>query len=224
MTLKEIVYNIRNIAKNGGITDDERITYEQVRLWVQYYRALLVKREVAKGNSISDNIAQDLGCVEMKMVDCAECCQTTADCTILRTERRLPKPLEFPDKDAIMDVGRIDGTKNYELTSRVEANWSANSRYTSKVSRAFFYNGYIYVTNQPFLKYIKVRGVFEDPTDAKRFTNCNGSSCYTDDSTYPISTWMVQPLTEMILSKELNMAIQTRSDEDNNANGYAGKS
>src|SRR5574343_483169 len=105
-SLKSIIYDIRNTARNGGIVDDERISYRQVKEWVNEYRALLIRRDLEKGRTISDNIGQDLGCVELIEVDKAECCNIESLCTIKRTRLQLPQPLELTDMDAITYVGR----------------------------------------------------------------------------------------------------------------------
>lgn len=218
MTLKQIIYNIQNLAKAGGIVDDNRLSNRQVGFWVNYYRALLIRRDLdKKATTFSDNIIQDLGCVELEQVDSAECCVAPIGCYILKSKLALPKPLELSEMDAITFVGSLDSTRGYELSSSVRSNWDQYNRYTSKTPKAYFTGGHIYVTIDEAIRFIRVLGLFEDPTEASRFHHCDGDACYTEDSEYPISAWMIAPITEMILQKELNITISTSSDTTNNA-------
>jgi hypothetical protein len=219
MTLKEIVFDIRNAARAGGIVDDERISERQVAFWVNHYRALLIRRDLDKGKTISDNISQDLGCLSLIVADKAECCDLTSDCEILRTEVTLPTPIELSRMDAITYVGNIDRTKGYELTSPVMSHWDKYSRYTSKVAKAYYLNGYIYITNETFLKWINVQGIFQDPTEAGRFNTCDGEPCYTASSDYPVSSYMVPTIKQMIFQQELKLSLNTTPDVTNNAEG-----
>ncbi len=217
-TLKQIIYRIRNLARGGGISDDELVSYQNVKDWVQKYRSLLIARDLNKGHTISKNIEQDLGCVTLIEVDKAECCDLNSNCTILRTELLLPKPVELDYKDAITFVGSIEKQRSYELSSSNQSYFDTFNKYTGNVPKAYYLNGYIYITNETFLKHISVRGIFEDPQEAARFHTCSGEACYTDDSRYPISDKMIPIITDLILQKELNVVLKTTPDESNNAN------
>lgn len=221
MTLDEITYNIRNIARQGGIVDDERITNEQVAAWINYYRAILIRRDIDKGRTISSNILQDLGCVPLEVVDASECCdiENSAGCAVLKTTVAIPRPLEFGSKDAITYVGTTTRRKNFEKSSPTAIEWNKWSKYTAKVTKWFMIDNYIYIVNNTFIDTIKIIGVWEDPTEAARFRHCDGRPCFAGDQEYPISAWMVQPITELILSKELNFTLNANGDGDNNASG-----
>lgn len=220
MTLNELTYNIRNIAKAGGLVDDERLSSRQVAEWLNYYRAMFIKRDVDKGKTISDNISQDLGCVEMIQVDSAECCQAETGCMILRTKLELPKPLELNYSDSLTYVGLVGGVRGYEPSTAVRAgHWDNFNKWTSQVSKYYFQQGHVYITHKEMLKWINIKGVFEDPRDAARFSHCSGSSCWTADSEYPISAWMQPLIIEQIMQKELKLYLGTSADTINNATG-----
>ena len=40
------------------------------------------------------------------------------------------------------------------------------------------------------IKYINVRGIFEDPTALGEFTDCSGAICWGPSDTYPLNQWM----------------------------------
>jgi hypothetical protein len=221
ITKKQIIYDIRNLAKGGGVTDDDRLSYRQVGDWVDQYRALLIRQDLEKKRSLSPFLVQDLGCVDMIVVDTAECCEITSECDIMRTELKLPIPIELYAKDAITYIGSVNKKQGYEVSSVVASNWDSYNTYTSKVSKAYILNGYVYITNESFLDTISIRGIFANPTDAQRFHTCNGDPCYTDDAAYPVSAHMIPTIKQMILEKELQVFLSTKPDQVNNANGNA---
>jgi len=68
-----------------------------------------------------------------------------------------------------------------------------------------------------YITHINVRGVFEDPEEAARFTHCDGTPCYTDNDKYPLNRWMVDYMKAEILNLNFNAALQAVEDTSNNA-------
>lgn len=223
-SLKKYVYDIRNIARAGGITDDERIAYRQVAEWIRQYRSLWLVQDQAKNRTISDNVSQDLGCVEMERVDKAECCTAEEGCMILKSVLAIPTPIDYQQWDGLTYVGDISKQHGFEPSVAVRAYWDQFNKYTAKVPKYYYHQGHIYITVKQFIKYLNVKGVFEDPTDAARFATCDGDPCYTDDMSYPITGKMFAFIKEQIMRKELGMSLQTITDLDNNAQGSTGGS
>ena len=224
MTLKEIIYDIRNSARAGGITDDERVSYRQVKEWINQYRALLIRRDLDKDRTITPHIVQDLNCVKLIKVDKAECCNISSKCDVLRTESKIPVPVELALKDAIIYVGSVNKTEGYEFSSPVMSHWDKFNKYTSGIPKAYFFNGYIYITNEDFLEYINIRIIASDPTQAANFNSCTGDPCYTDESDYPVSKHMVPTIKQMIFEQELKLTLSTDPDLQNNSIGVDAKS
>ena len=73
---------------------------------------------------------------------------------------------------------------------------------------------YLYVYNADGLKFINVRGVFEDPEDLSKY-DCDGSDCYDSDSDFPIPMDMLQTITQGIMSGELMMLSTSVNDTTN---------
>ena len=162
-TLNEIVANIRNIAGGRVPSDDDVPSYEQVKFWVNQYRALLIKRDLDKGKSINPDVVSDLGCVELKLVDAAECCDIKAGCVVLKTAVKIPDTIELNQYNAITFVGLIDKATGFQITTPVKAKWTKYNRFTSSAAEAYLLNGHIYITNNKVIRYINIRGIFNDP-------------------------------------------------------------
>ena len=70
---------------------------------------------------------------------------------------------------------------------------------------------YMYVYNSKGLKFINVRGIFEDPTDLKHF-QCENGTCWNDNSTFPMPADMIHAITNGMSSGELRFLTGTFSD------------
>lgn len=217
-TLNQITYNIKNLMRGGNTSDDERISDRQLEFIVNYYRNILVKRDLDKGKSINPDIVQDLGCLELIEVDKAECCDTEIGCTVLRTKNKLPKTIELNQDNSLVFIGAIDKYTTFDIIPVYRVPF-LNSKYGKKGTRCYYLNQYVYVLTDDLIEKINVRGIFEDPREAANFTHCDGTSCFTIDSTYPIAGWMLQPLVDMVLKNEMKIGVSLPNDDSNDASG-----
>lgn len=215
MTESQIVYNILNLHAGGRLSDDFIPSYNQVAFMVKYVRALLIRRDLNDNWDVNPDYYQDLGCIKLIKVDKAECCEINLDCDVLRTEIKLPKPLRLKTKIGII-VSAIDKQTTIDVILPQRSPYIKFSKYTSKIPRVFYLNGYLYVPNTLELTYLNVRAIIENPEEANNFL-CDGEACYTADSNYPLPADMIQPLTELILSKEMNYMLKTAPDVTNNS-------
>jgi len=223
ITKLHIVFDILNTARGGKQSDDENISLRQVGFNVDNTRALLIKRDLDKGSNINPDIVQTLGCVPVKLVDSSECDCLEVGCKILRTVDKIPKAIDLANKNLITRVGPIQvGSTPFSFISYERAGWESSSRYQRR-PKAFLHNGYIYILSEDddtnLMKYITISGVFEFPEEVANFTDCpGGKPCYTDATTYPISSWMIEPLKDMIYKNTIRIAVQSPTDSLGNAN------
>jgi hypothetical protein len=216
---------VESLYRSGKQSDDENISERQVSFWIDNTRALLVKREADKENFTSPDLIQTLPCVGVELVDASECNCFPVGCKILRTTKPLPKLLESSSKTLLTRVGPIQiGSAPFALIPYARAQWIEDSRY-HVVPKAFIHNNYLYIIpHNDLLKTMKVitlSGIFEYPEDLAGYSVCedgSGGACYTNDDTYPISNWMVEPLKDMIFKNNLRVEYQTPSDNLGNAN------
>lgn len=220
MTEDDVIYDIMEIARGNQISDDTDLDGRQIMFIVNNQRHLMLRNEYNKpGRSIDHHVEQDLGCVKLIEVDSAECCDTTisTDCTILRTENKIPNTIEFHHKTAITRVGPITKVSiPFSFIPFHRAQFFGEDKYAGNIVQAFFLNDYIYLitptVQSAFLEYINVRGVFETPSDAVNFSDCDGTACYDKaTSTYPIQGWMYAYIKEQVL-RELGIALNTPKD------------
>ena len=74
MTLNEIAYNILNIVRGGRSNNDDHISLSQIKFNIKHYRAMLIRRDLARNNFMSRHIEQDLKCLRLIPVDANRCC------------------------------------------------------------------------------------------------------------------------------------------------------
>lgn len=212
MTAKEIIFNWKNLISGGRISDDQQPSISQLKFILNYKRLQYLRQDYTKNYFDTDIMYQDLGCLELEAVDSAECCHFESGCTIYRTKEILPTPLRFSDRLGIK-INAINKTKRFELILPERAPFISYTKYPSLTEKVYWLNGRLYMRG---LYAINARIIAENPEDAKRFT-CNGESCYTDDSQYPLPGDMIDLITKDILATELKSLISLGQDLENDA-------
>jgi hypothetical protein len=84
---------------------------------------------------------------------------------------------------------------------------------------AFILDGYVYLMQRggtpsyTGLETINVMGVFDDPSVAEEFINCDGTSCYNKDSDFPIERWMLVDIEKYIIDSYIGSEANTSEDD-----------
>ena len=224
VTLNKLAYDLLLTVRGGTLSDDENIDLRQVKYWINNHRAFLIKNSF-KGREISDNVIQDLGCVELERADPAECCGYDTGCTVFRTKLEIPNPVKLNSGDAITHVGWVDKMAvPLTYVSYERAIYSGNGAFNGNLVYAFMLNSHIYLKmrntsiSYKGLKYINIRGVFQTPEEVANFNHCSGESCYTDDDNYPVDSSMVSAIKELALTKDFRIIANAPQDIANDAN------
>ena len=189
MTLNEIAYNILNIVRGGRSNSDDNISLSQIKFNIKYYRAMMIRRDLARNNFMSRHMEQDLGCLKLVRVNASQCCNFDIECIVYRTEEKVPRTVRANFKDMITYVGGVDGINTIPVVKSD------------------------YIKYLPYDKYTKnhVRGVFEDPEEVAKF-DCDGTDCYDDNMPFPMPADMVQAITTALLSGEMVMMANGTTD------------
>lgn len=214
MTLNEIAYNILNLVRGGRSSNNDHISLSQIKFNVKYYRAMLVRRDFTRNGIITRHLEQDLGCLELQKVDASKCCNLPVDCAVYRTKKKIPRTVRFSFKDAITHVGDVTGLGTIPMVEPHMVEFLPYDKYTKSQKKAYMIEDYLYVYNADGLKFVNVRGVFEDPEEVALF-DCDGSDCYDDDSEFPIPMDMVQIITSGLMSGELMLLSSSINDTTN---------
>lgn len=205
VSLRAIIYDLLNIIRGGKITDDEPISERQIEFWIHQYRSKLIKQDIDKGKFVNSDYIQDFANVDGSALLIVPELQETR--TIYRTDVQIPKTLDFNYKSGITFIGDVEGNE-IQLVPFPRATWQKHKKYTSKDILAYLKNRYIYLENHNGLQYLRLRGIFELPTEIPGFNL---------DSKYPIPINMLDTLKAMILKQELGIEYASPSDDENDA-------
>lgn len=220
MTLNELAYKILEDLRRTH-SDDSDIDIREVKFAINTQRALWLRNELNKNRTIDPTVIQTLGCAELEVSNTSDdCCDIDSGCSIMRTKLVIPSAVELHNEPAIW-VNPVDKLNlPFSFVSYERAKYVGNGTFNTNNIFAFLSNSRIYLVSKnedvKYMKYITIRGVFEDPSEAGRFTNCSGEACYTDDSTYPLKSWMFNYIENEVV-KMLSMRLQLPADDTNNA-------
>ncbi len=130
-SLNEIVYSIWEKIR-PELADDDSIDFRLIQDAVHTQRALLLRNEYNRNRTIDPFVIQDLGCVELEVVDRAECCDITIDCSIIRTSQKIPSLIELHN-ESLMWVNPVDKLeKSFSFISYERAKFISGHRFTSR--------------------------------------------------------------------------------------------
>tara|TARA_R110002012_G_scaffold24556_2_gene81934 strand:- start:3184 stop:3894 length:711 start_codon:yes stop_codon:yes gene_type:complete len=211
MTLNEIAHNILNLYRGGRPSQSEHISIDQVKFNIKHYRAMLLRRDYSRNGMITRHSEQDLGCIELEEVNASKCCDLPVTCRVARSIKKIPRTVRFNFSEALTHIGDVSGIHTIPFIDKIMVQYLPYDKYTATKHKAYMIEDHLYVYNAEGLKYINVRGVFEDPADLKDF-DCEDGVCYDDNSKFPMPADMIQAVTLGMASGELQLLSGTFSD------------
>jgi hypothetical protein len=218
-SLNKLVYDIKNIYYGGFQSDDNQVSDRQVAYWINQDRATLLAQLLSVGKAIPDTLIQHLECVQLECLDPAECCEIDTCERVLRSTQRIPDTIHRNNRNTILSVSSPDKTVGFTETNYIRQRSNKHSKYTGHKPRWFIKNGYLYLTNTKELEYVSLSGIFDDPTEALLFTQCDGTPCWTWDDEYPITNRLAGIITTKVLQEKLGLVQKALNDENNDARG-----
>tara|TARA_Y100001937_G_scaffold128853_1_gene209135 strand:- start:6514 stop:7209 length:696 start_codon:yes stop_codon:yes gene_type:complete len=219
-TIKELVYDIKNIVRGGMQSDDEIISDRQVEFQINTLRAQYIRQDLNKRRSISENIKQVIHCLDLERVS-SNTCGLPSDVKVLRSIKQIPNAIETSHQDLITHVGPTGVLSvGFHLIPYNRAPWAGNNRYTKKMTFAFILDNFVYVfgPESEYLEKVKVEGVFQDPRKISEFIDSHGHLSYDPDKDeYPLSTSMADLIKQQMLAVNMQPFIQSFTDQTNNS-------
>jgi len=221
-TIKEIVYDIKNLIRGGMQSDDEIISDRQIEFQINNLRAQFIRQDINKRRSISDNVKQIIHALEVEQVPKSIVGLGDSHDYIMRSKHKIPNPIETSHSDLITAIGPSGILSvNFHMIPYNRAPWAGTNKYTKQMQCAFLLDSFVYVVgpNTNLLKTIKVEGVWQDPREISNFSYQNNSILSYDPETedYPISTSMLTLIKQQMLALNLKPLVETPTDISNNA-------
>lgn len=203
MTLNEMIDDILLEARNNNISESEHLSRHQIELWINSYRAFLIKQDIDKGRSINPMYTQTMEMHLDKIED-------NPGHFVYKGDKKLPALIDFNFRPGVMSVK--DGYGNIiQVGSETKMKLQKYRRHTCKDYIAYVKSDYLYVEGNDILEYVEVEVIAENPTDL--------IDCYnpmTDQ--YPIPAAMFTTIKQLIFSRDIPTMLQTITDKTNDSN------
>lgn len=214
-TRDQIIYDILNVVRAGQVSNTEPISSEQIGFWIDNTRVKLIKQDLDKRRSINSDIIQTL-CVDLEQTDATTCPCTVTGCNILRSKKDIPEAIELNYRNLIISIGPVLLTEpRFSFIDYHRAIYYNPNQFSKNIPAAFLYNKRIYIISNilqhSMLETLSVEMVLERPEEAGAFF-CSGTPCYSNESKYPISSFMLEDLKMMIIQNNLKIEVTAASD------------
>lgn len=214
-SLSSIVTDLLLIVRGSKVSASEKISKRQIENWVHQYRALLIRQNISNGDTINPDYVQTIHSVELVPVDASGNSNVATGDILYRTSTKIPKTVNLKRMPGITYVGTLN-KKRIQLTPAHRMEFQLYKRFTPNDSLAYLENEYIYVFNPHGLRYITIRGVFENPVEAAVYSNNTMTEDEFDsNSKYPIPVDLLPALKQLILEREIGIEAVTPGDTKN---------
>jgi len=219
------IYDIRGLLRNYNITDEDLLTDRQIEFWIVTQRAMWTKRRdssyIGIDHSLSQSLTEEVISVDRSMVPTA----VPAGYRILRTNRRLPRLINFTSWDGVISTGPIDlASDRFNHVEYREAIASGNGRFNKTQIFSFIFDDYLFIISKGvknfwyLISQVGVVGIFENPRDLANFKHVTGEPCFSLNDEYPISLDLWDFMKDQIKKsniKELYTIPVDQSNDDN---------
>jgi hypothetical protein len=205
MTLNQLTYELRLIIRQLNLYDDDKLDDRLLKHWIHNQRALWIRNEMNKPRSVDEQIIQTLPCIALEIADRSG----TPSYSVLQTTQDIPKLIELNYGDGIIEIGPVDSLAiPFSYINLQKARFAGNGLWNKNMIYVIKYHNQILLFSKgiknfhKYLRYIRLRGVFENPEDVAAFKHIDGTTCYSDLDDYPINRWMWNFVRDKI--KEVN--------------------
>jgi hypothetical protein len=216
ISLNQLAYRLIGIYRaNYKITDS--LSLRLVKDWIHATRAMLLKQQFDKPLAIIDEYSvQDLGPIELELVDSSIVPAVPSDRHMMRTTVYIPPTIERRGNiGSFTRVGPADRLEHrYKVVTFETALVSGFGKFNNRDVYAFYLDGRMYLIARDLnafkhLEYLDIRGVFQNPKEAALIKDPTS----TDDDNYPISRTLVDTMEDIIAKTKFNFVITPLQDK-----------
>lgn len=216
MKIVNYINDVELLAEGGGVSDDSRPHYGQIKFWITDYRGALMMKYTDYGKDIHAQLYQDMGVIPLTETDKSECPEIPFGCYVKKFT--IPQLIEFPENRG-WGAYLIDKVGIIVVSSPDVISEKLKNPYTQNIIYVYIIGTTVYVISRTFdLDYINFRGVFKDPTEVKKYCGEDEVLCFNEDTDeYPMPIAMGREIIQNIGTTELQLSLSTVEDILNNA-------
>ena len=217
-SINTIVDDILDIVRSNSTSESETISKIQIEMWVHQYRAFLLKQDLDKGRIVNPDYVQEIPVIGLTQVDYTEKGTIQTGAYRFKSIVKLPKTIDLHFGNGITFVGDLLNNE-IQLIPEARSNWNKYKRYVNKAAYCYLNDGYLYIEGDQLLEYVKLRGVFEYPTELAALTNpLTKTIVYDPNGKYPVPANLIPTIRQLILDKEVKVMTAVPTDSTNDAN------
>ena len=211
-TIGKSISRVRGIIK--AAQEDSFLTDRFVYAIISKYAKAIIERQQKEKKLMGhDDLFELLPFIETIPVNKieAECAPIKTNCTIMRTEEKLPEMFKGKKGPLIRKVYSIDGSKTFTKTTPAQYIELINST-CFKYNKTFYYwfrNGHLYFPDND-VEAIMVEALWEDTLD--RFCTLNDDECTSmQDRKFPLPEYLFAEV-EQMAEQEFGMTMRIPDD------------
>lgn len=204
MTLKEIVYQIRNLKGGGISSDDDKLSNDQYADIITYYRAKLIRQEIDRGMKLDPMVIQSVTNIELERVKFNRG-EPLSGKTVFRSIKEIPRAISTKGTNLVTFVGHNMLGQSFQRTTLSKSQFDVCRPFTGLNIKWFEFDKHIYVITEDSLKHIVVQLVAENPL---KVVELNGDLDPFDplDFEYPISIVMLDSIFKLMSDAEFKIS------------------
>ncbi len=192
-SLNELAYNLLNKLSGGRSTNNEYISLDQIKFNINYYRSLLIHRDLKK------NVLENDSFYQFVTLDLEE-----AEPGLFKSVDKIPELVRLDHRYAL----RVGQETSYPITNPFRLKFKSFDKFTSDNKYSYLKNGYLYIEDD--LSSISIMGIFENPS--KAYIADGEDPENVDDFHYPISGDMSQRISQSLINGDMEIIIKTQPD------------
>lgn len=224
MTIREAIQAVQSMYSKGVQSKDTRLSSRQIYFELLNGRSSVIRNLSNKNQFIGEWNYQTLPCVELIKLTIHELnCVVDENCVILRSKNPIPRIIPDMEANIIKYISSIDGTNlRFEVQDFQNVRYNRGNKYTSKKSKVYLRNGYLYLTNKTILTGITMEALFEDAIEVYNFPNICGdcTECKCKDVTeidFPVDRVILDNVLSIANQSLLSIFLQMSEDKSDNA-------
>lgn len=216
-SLNKLIWDVKLLLRGGAVvSDDDPISDEQVAFWIHAARAVLIRQQLDKGQSVSTNVIQGV-IIPMEQINTGYQSSLLTDCWIARSINPIPKPIETKQTDTIYNISApAYGIIPYTKLPPAVMPYSKYNPFGKNIPKAYLNNSYLIIENIDYIENVYIDIIAADPSELGAF-NTPDVTCFDPDQAYPISEHMIDPLKRLIIDTNFRYTLKNLNDSTNNA-------
>lgn len=176
MKVREIVSKVRTSI--NALSTDIFVSDRYILSILQDINIKLVTQQLqTRAYWTSPNLFTSLDCLDMEQVPLYTCCDTTTECTIAKSKKKLPEIVDTMYGLVISGVWSIDSKNEFKELESPRRLENLLKIYPNKNHNRYYFvqNGYLYITN-PLIERVKFTAMFKSFFDKEEYSCENTTS------------------------------------------------